>query len=270
MKSLTRIHGYEMVFPYVFYSFLVLLLLATTTLQAGTWEALAETRTKMQSDFTLELASGDSVLLAGVLPPQTVLEPGAEMTALQEEALAFLSRATKGKSLNLISTEITHDRHGRRLAQVFQAGTPELWLQGHLVREGLAIVHGGPARRTMQTDLLALENQARLAKRGLWRLAELQPLSPHRANEAIGRWRLIEGQVQDTAAIRGRGYINFGADWREDFTIYLNPERLAEFEETSGPLDRLQGRRLRVRGWLVSYNGPMIELSYPEQIEVLE
>ena len=30
------------------------------------------------------------------------------------------------------------------------------------------------------------------------------------------------------------------------------------------------GRRVRVRGWLKSLNGPMIEVTHPEQIEVLE
>ena len=32
----------------------------------------------------------------------------------------------------------------------------------------------------------------------------------------------------------------------------------------------LEGRRVRVRGWLQSLNGPMIEVTHPEQIEVLE
>ena len=30
------------------------------------------------------------------------------------------------------------------------------------------------------------------------------------------------------------------------------------------------GKQLRVRGWLKSYNGPMIDVTHPEQIEVLE
>jgi len=30
-----------------------------------------------------------------------------------------------------------------------------------------------------------------------------------------------------------------------------------------------KGRRVRVRGWLRKYNGPMIDASHPEQIEVL-
>lgn len=31
-----------------------------------------------------------------------------------------------------------------------------------------------------------------------------------------------------------------------------------------------KGHILRVRGWLKSFNGPMIEATHPEQIEVLE
>ena len=31
----------------------------------------------------------------------------------------------------------------------------------------------------------------------------------------------------------------------------------------------LEGKRIRVRGWLRSWNGPQIEASHPEQIELL-
>ena len=31
----------------------------------------------------------------------------------------------------------------------------------------------------------------------------------------------------------------------------------------------LEGRWLRVRGWLKKWNGPMIEATHPEQIELL-
>lgn len=226
--------------------------------------------TGIRPDFTLELASGEAVLLAGILPPAAILDSQEEAEPWQEQALALLRRTTQGHPLRLVEAAIPRDRHGRLPAQVFLADSPETWLQGALVRDGLAVVQGAPARRAAQTELLALEAEARRAGRGLWRLPHLVPLSHENAGGAVGRWRLIEGRVQETAKVRGQGYINFGANWREDFTIYLNPERLEVFEEASGPLDRLQGRRLRIRGWLVSYNGPMIELSYPEQIEVLQ
>ena len=35
-------------------------------------------------------------------------------------------------------------------------------------------------------------------------------------------------------------------------------------------LDSYEGGRVRVRGWLKSFNGPMIEVTHPEQIEILK
>jgi hypothetical protein len=32
----------------------------------------------------------------------------------------------------------------------------------------------------------------------------------------------------------------------------------------------MKGRRFRVRGWLEFFNGPMIEISHPGQVEVVE
>lgn len=234
------------------------------------WHGEATEAAITKSGFTVTLASGERILLAGILPPAVVMAQPDQTESWHARAASLLESLTGDAMLKLAPSALPRDRHGRHPAQVYLQDASETWLQGALVREGLAVVQGAPARRAGQRELLALEDEARRARRGLWQSPGLHPLPHDQAHKAIGRWRLIEGQVQDTAVIRGRGYINFGADWREDFTIYLNPERLAQFEETSGPLDRLQGRRLRVRGWLVSYNGPMIELSYPEQIEVLE
>ena len=86
----------------------------------------------------------------------------------------------------------------------------------------------------------------------------------------LGSFQLVEGRVLEAAVVRGRAYLNFGADWREDFTVTLAPKVRRRFEaEGIDPRD-YRGTRLRVRGWLKSYNGPMIEVTHPEQIEVLE
>ncbi|MFC6215924.1 thermonuclease family protein, partial [Fodinicurvata halophila] len=114
----------------------------------------------IRPDFTLELASGETVLLAGILPPAAVLATQAEAEPWQEQALALLRTIAQGHSLRLVDTEIPRDRHGHRPGQVFLADSPETWLQGALVREGLAVVQGAPARRAGQAELLALEDEA--------------------------------------------------------------------------------------------------------------
>jgi len=35
-------------------------------------------------------------------------------------------------------------------------------------------------------------------------------------------------------------------------------------------IDSYQGKTIRVRGWIKKFNGPLIEASHPEQIEILE
>jgi hypothetical protein len=76
--------------------------------------------------------------------------------------------------------------------------------------------------------------------------------------------------VRSAAVVRGRGYLNFGDDWREDFTISIAPRDRRLFEDGGHPIEDYEGRLVRVRGWIKSFNGPMIEATHPEQIEILE
>ena len=70
--------------------------------------------------------------------------------------------------------------------------------------------------------------------------------------------------------MRGRAYLNFGEDWRSDFTVTLSPAVRRRFERDGIDPVSYGRRRVRVRGWIKSFNGAMIEASHPEQIEVIE
>ncbi len=74
----------------------------------------------------------------------------------------------------------------------------------------------------------------------------------------------------DAASVRARSYLNFSADWRTDFTAVVGADARKLFEESGIDIISLSGRPVRVRGWVRSYNGPMISVTHPEQIEVLE
>ena len=64
-------------------------------------------------------------------------------------------------------------------------------------------------------------------------------------------------------------YLKFGANWRDDFTIAIPAEAHRMFKKSGLDPVSLQGRNVRVRGWIKSRNGPMIDASHPEQIEIL-
>ena len=80
---------------------------------------------------------------------------------------------------------------------------------------------------------------------------------------------LQEGTVATVGEGGGRIYLNFAKDWHSDFTISVDRKDAPAFAAAGIDLKALAGKRLRVRGFLGWRNGPMIEASHPEQIELL-
>ena len=139
-----------------------------------------------------------------------------------------------------------------------------------MLRRGLARVYTFADNRARADRMLALERAARAAGRGIWGLRNYRILAPEEAARRVGRFELVEGRVLRAAVVRGRTYLNFGADWREDFTIAIARKHRRRFSRAGIDFAALAGRRLRVRGWLAWENGPMIEATHPEQLETIE
>jgi len=159
------------------------------------------------------------------------------------------------------------DRYGRILAQAWLAdGT---WLNGTLAGQGLARVETTIDQRRCAREALALEQQARIAESGMWRQSVYSIRRAVEAAAFTNDFQIVEGRIEAAEEVRGRIYLNFGADWRTDFTVTIAPRDVRRFAESG--LDPLSwgGSTIRVRGWLEWYNGPMIEASHPEQIELL-
>jgi len=159
------------------------------------------------------------------------------------------------------------DRHGRLLAHLYGANGE--WLQGELLEAGLARVYSFADNRALITEMLALEAEARAAGRGIWAEPYYRIRTPDEAATHVGSFQLVEGRVVDAALVKGKAYLNFGADWRTDFTVALPASALKLFATAGLDPEAFEGRILRVRGWIKSFNGPMIEATHPEQIEVL-
>ena len=218
---------------------------------------------------TLVLEDGRQVRLVGIQAPKLRLgRPGFEAWPLAGEAKAALEALGLGKRLELSYGGRRTDRHGRVLAHLHDSGGR--WLQGELLRRGLARVYSFRDNRALVAEMLALEGEARAAGRGIWGHPFYALRTADEAEAFVGGFQLVVGRVLDAAVVRGRTYLNFGPDWRTDFTATIAPRDRRVFAAAGVDLTALEGRRVRVRGWLRSYNGPMIEVTHPEQIEVLE
>lgn len=218
---------------------------------------------------TLMLADGREVRLVGIQAPKLPLgRKGFEAWPLAEEAKARLEHLTLGRHLDLGFGGRRGDRHGRVLAHLFDG--EGRWIQGEMLRAGLARVYSFADNRAAIAEMLALEGAARQARRGIWAEPFYAVRSPEETTRWLGGFELVEGRVFAIGHGGGRTYLNFAEDWREDFTISLDRRAAGLFDERGIDLEAFAGKTVRVRGWLKSYNGPMIEVTHPEQIEVLE
>ena len=206
----------------------------------------------------LELVDGRSIRLAGIRVPATVAG----------QAQALLAELVADRALRLGTSPAPFDRYGDLVAQVERADG--LWLQGALLERGLAQVRTRPDEVARAAAMLGLEQAARAAGRGLWRQPGLAARPADQLADAIGSFQIVQGRVLRVAPTEDYVYLNFGQDWRSDFTLRLRRAELdASFARSPVDVLALAGRRVEVRGFVLNAGGPLIELSHPEQIQVL-
>jgi endonuclease YncB( thermonuclease family) len=213
---------------------------------------------------TIGLSDGRVVRLAGIMAPKPPWAPEPLATA----ATRILARLVGERTLGLAPTGAGIDRHGRVLAHVFDRDGS--WLQAELVRRGAVRVDTLPDGRERAGELLRLEAEARAARRGVWASRAFAVRDPETARRYLDRFELVEGRVLKASTVAGRVYLNFGPDWRDDFTVAVPRENRPTFSAAGLDLRALQGKIIRVRGWIQWRDGPLIEAIHPEQIEVLE
>ena len=216
----------------------------------------------------LVLADGREIRLVGIQAPKLPLgRAGFEAWPLADDAKAALAELAKGERVTPAYGGRRMDRHERKLAHLFRAdGT---WLQAEMLRRGMARVYSFADNRALVRELQAIERRARRANKGIWAKPYYRIRTTEEARDDIGSFQLVMGRVRNTAKVDGRVYLNFGQNWRTDFTVNIPPERLASFTEAGLDPLALKGRWIRARGWIEDYNGPMIEATHPEQIEVI-
>jgi len=218
---------------------------------------------------TLILNDGREIRLVGIQAPKLPLgRRGFVKWPLADEAQTALAELALGRQVDLRFTGRERDRHGRWLAHLHR--DDGLWLQGAMLARGMARVYSFPDNRGRIAEMINLERTARAARRGIWADPFYAVRRPDEAADHIDTFQLVEGRVLSVAVVRGRGYLNFGSDWKTDFTVSVAPEAMPLFERAGVAIEAYEDRIVRVRGWLKSWNGPMIEASHPEQIELFD
>lgn len=211
----------------------------------------------------IELADGRQLVLVDIaLPP-----PRTAGVLIDRARSVLATLAPAGSAITLRFAGAPQDRYGRVLAEGFVNGH---WLQGELLQRGLARVEGRADERAGLTAMLAIEATARQARRGLW---ALRAFAVRRSDELSRRdtdaFQIVEGTATQAAKVGGAVYVNFGPDWHHAFTLRIAGPALRLCRAAGLDPLTLAGAALRVRGFVEGGRRPLMEITFPEQIERL-
>ncbi|WP_147250360.1 hypothetical protein [Thalassospira lucentensis] len=163
-----------------------------------------------------------------------------------------------------------------RLPVRIRSGSPNSFLiwQETLLSKGLALLM--PETSDDMGRLIAAEDAAISNGLGMWR-DDAMDEPPYvvagasdktlwgRSNladvkDAIGRFVVVDAVLVSVEHQEWRSYLNFGQDWRRDFTIAIGSDLRDVLVGTKEALDDWIGRKVRVRGVIENRGGPYIAL----------
>ena len=233
--------------------------------------ALAEETQRVQSVVdgdTVVLADGRQVRLPGLQAPKLPLgRKGFRQWPLADQSKAALEKLVADRTVRLRFGGARQDRHGRVLAHLYR--DDGLWVQGEMLRLGLARMYTFADNRAFVPEMRAMEEEARRAGQGIWAHPFYAVRTPEAIGRDIGTFQIVAGKIVAAAKVKGTVYLNFGDDWRTDFTVKTDKRALKLFAKTGLKPETWSGRRVEVRGWVRKRNGPMIEATHPEQLFLL-
>ncbi len=146
-----------------------------------------------------------------------------------------------------------------------------VWIQGALISVGLARAMPTDTNPEMTREMLILEQQARAQNKGIWaKDSDYRLFTPEELAGKIGTIQVVQGRVVKTATVRNTLYLNFGTDWKTDFTVRMDTKLRKDLSRLGVDPMSLTGRTVRVRGYLEDYNGPMMTLENIHHLEILK
>ncbi len=188
---------------------------------------------------TVLLKDGRRIRLLNINAPEIETErkrgePGGE------EAKALLKALTAGRPVRLEYDVERHDKYGRTLAYLFRRDGLHLNLE--LVKAGWAIANLHPPNLKYARPILAAQEEAESARRGIWGMPYYAPKPIETLlRKKLHGWQRLVGVPRKLKA--GRKYLRL--QFLANVEVAIPRRNLSYFPD----LQRYLGKRVEVRGW---------------------
>jgi endonuclease YncB( thermonuclease family) len=239
----------------------------------GQMESRAVTRVERVAAFTLDDGSRLKLMSLSVPSARDVAASTGDWQP-EVDAQAAIAALVSDPRIEIVATGAFRDRYGRRVAHVYGVSRDvgRIWLQAAIIDEGHARVAPLPSETMCLRELFAREAVARAKRAGLWAnpaYAVRSAQDPRLLQKLVGTFQIIEGWVAAVGMSRNEVFLNFGRDWKWDFTAAVDLKRSDDRKALTARLKNLKGRLVRVRGFIERRNGPFIALATADAVEEL-
>jgi micrococcal nuclease len=183
-----------------------------------------------------------------------------------EEAREFNRSLVEGKVVRLEFDVVKKDKYGRLLAYCF---VDDKLVNAEILKNGLGMLYTMAPNVKYVEVLVRAQEQARAEELNLWSRDGV--FSFQEAGGHIGELATVEGRVLKVKKTNAAVYLNFGQDYRTDFSVVIFKDGYRLFNEKKIDLEQdFKGRMVRASGLIKEYNGPEIIVRHPAQIEVID
>lgn len=207
----------------------------------------------------LILGSGARAVLSGLRWPEVPNDAAAAADWLLAHRSKPLTLTVRGEP----------DRWGRIRVDAALDGEA-IDLAGGLIAAGLATVDAGEGDMLCRPALLALENESRTVKRGVWRENPPEVRDGVALRAQNGRFVVVQGRLVGVGERPGRTYLDFVARGRDGLTVTVSKRTWRRLQERGLSAAGLRGRLVRVRGVVEVRQGPILDIASADMIEVLD
>ncbi|PZP86019.1 MAG: hypothetical protein DI582_04250 [Azospirillum brasilense] len=200
---------------------------------------------------------------AALAPGRLQLEPAGE--AMLAGVLVLDEAAWNARAPGMVGDALMRstgtDRYGAPQVVLTPPGQKRT-LQEQLLGDGVAVLYD---RAASPAAWKKAEAAARRAKKGVWG----EPShwrTPDTLSDALGQFVLMQGRITRTYKGRDMWYLNFGEDWKQDASLRI-PRRA--WRSMGKDFAVQQSDCVTARGVVFLDNGPMIEITRPEQMQII-
>lgn len=219
---------------------------------------------------TVKLQNGKLLRYIGIDTPETRIKKGGKFIYAPQpfaiEAKELNQKLVEGKTVTVEFDIEKTDKYGRLLGYCFVEGT---FVNAKLIEEGLAALYTYPPNVQYADSFVTAQKKSRAEKKGLW--AAYEVINQTQANHYVNQIRIVRGKVINAHQSSKCVFLNFGYDWRTDFSVVIFNNSLDAFRKQGiDPVTFYKGREVEVTGRIKEYNGPEIIVNSPHEIEVIK